>query len=773
MPLRDLSPDSGRDTPGKQRRRSVTMALDRRQFLKGGALVIGSMLIPVAPRVRAAIFSQSGEPPVADAAISDWVWINREGQVVIGVSQCEVGQGIYTGLPQVLADEMDADWEHVVVRFVTGKDAYRQLAGGESFSQFVAASTSMTKFYERMRVAGAQARDFFLRAGALHLNAPVLQCRTEKGRVFDRASGRSVAYGELVAYAPRVALNPKPVLKSAEQAKDSMVGKYVHRVDTPEKVNGSAIFGIDVEVPGMLIGVPWITPSFTGTILGIRNEAAIRSMPGIVGLVTTRHMSMLNMMGIDKDRRPNTVIVVAQSYWQAKKAADLLDVEFERGSAATLASAAIDAANRAALDHSQLAQVVNRGGAGNLIAAALADPSRYHEARYEAPYVAHASMEPCNATSHFRDGKIETWGPFQGQDMVRTALSGIFGLKAEDVVVNTTFLGGSFGRKYLPDAVIHATFASKAVGNPVKVIYPREIDIRQDYFRPPCVSHYRAALDSEGYPTAIWARYAGQSLFWQMRRKTVEKAGGWDESMVECVYAPVYKFPALHVEASIVEQPISLSYLRGVGSVASLFFLESFINELSEKAGIDELEYRRRLLAQSPLSLRVLDETARAAGWHSPAQKTHFRGLAVNEWVGRNNAFTSYLAIVVEVQVEHGRVRVVRAVCGIDCGKVINPNLVIANVEGGIGFALTTALHSAIHLADGAIVEGNFNTYPLLKIAQMPKVEVVIVESDRPPQGCGEVSTAVVAPALASALRKATGTYFRSMPFGPQLSAPH
>ncbi|QBQ98075.1 xanthine dehydrogenase family protein molybdopterin-binding subunit [Paraburkholderia pallida] len=747
------------------------MALDRRQFLKGGALAIGSMLIPVAPSVRAAIFSQSLEPPVADAAVSDWVWIDREGRVVIGVSQCEVGQGIYTGLPQVLADEMDADWEHIVVRFVTGKDAYRQLAGGESFSQFVAASTSMTKFYERMRVAGAQAREFFLQAGALHLNVPALQCRTEKGRVFDRMSGRSVGYGELVAYAPRVALNPKPVLKSAADARNSLVGKYVHRIDTPEKVNGTAIFGIDVEVPGMLIGVPWITPSLTGVVLDIRNEAEIRRMPGIVDLVMTRHLSMLNMMGIDKDRRHNTVIVVAQSYWQAKKAADLLDVEYEHGDAATVASAAIDSANQAALEQSQLAQVVNRGGASGLIEEARADASRFHEARYEAPYVAHASMEPCNATSRFRGNTIETWGPFQGQDMVRTALSGIFGLKPEDVVVNTTFLGGSFGRKYLPDAVIHATFASKAVGKPVKVIYPREIDIRHDYLRPPCVSHYRAALDSKGYPTAIWARYAGQSLFWQMRRETVEKAGGWDESMVECMYAPVYKFPALHVEAGIVEQPIALSYLRGVGSVASVFFLESFINELSAKAGIDELEYRRTLLADSPETVRVLDETARAAGWNSPAQKGHYRGLAVNQWVGRNDAFTSYLALIVEVRVESGRVRVVRAVCGIDCGKVINPNLVAANVEGGIGFALTTALHSAIHFADGAIVEGNFNTYPLLRIAEMPKVEVVIVASERPPQGCGEVATAVVAPALASALRKATGTAFRAMPFGTNLGA--
>ncbi|CAM2169360.1 xanthine dehydrogenase family protein molybdopterin-binding subunit [Burkholderia cenocepacia] len=741
------------------------MSVDRRRFLKSGTLLAGSLIFPIATQVGAAIYSQSTEPPPdTEGALNDWIWIGNDGRIIIGVSQCEVGQGIYTGLSEVIADEMDADWKQVVVRFVTGKNAYRQVAGGESLAQFVAASTSMTVFYERVRLAGAQARDFFKRAAALQWGISADRCETRDGYVFD-GSSRKIAYGELLSYAARVPLNPSPPFKTSAEAANGMIGKYVHRVDTAEKVNGSAVFGIDVEVPGMLIGVPWMVPSFTGEIVRIRNEAMIRKLNGVVALVKTRHPSMLNMKGIDKNHAPNTIVVVAKTYWQAKKAADLLDVEYDAGARGDLSSAEIDAANRAMLDDGALVKVVDRGDADRLLVADRANASRFHEASYVAPYIAHASMEPCNATSHFQGDKIVTWGPFQGQDMVRVALSKVFGLQPQDVTVNTTFIGGSFGRKYLPDAVLHATFASKAVGRPVKVIYPREIDIRGDYLRPPCVARYRAVLDENGYPTAIHARYAGQSLFWQMHRDLVKKAGGWDESMVECVYDPVYAFPALHVEAGIVEQPPALSFLRGVGSISSVFFLESFLNELSDKAGRDALEYRRELLRDNPDALRVLNEAARTAGWNTPLSPGHYRGIAFNRWVGRNHAFTTYVALVMEVRVARGRIRVVRATCAIDCGKVINPNLVAANVEGGIGFALTGALYSALHFSNGGIVEGNFNTYPLIGIADMPKIETVILPSERPPQGCGEVSTAVVAPALADALYHATGHRFQSMPF--------
>lgn len=743
------------------------MTISRRTLVKGGALAVGALLLPISVRSIAAVVSQNTTPPDSQYELNDWIWIDRNGQIVIGVSQCEVGQGIYTGLAEVVAAEMDADWAQVTVKFVTGRDAYRQVAGGESFAQFVAASTSMTKFYQRTRLAGAQARDFFLHAGAKHLALRPEQCRTEKSWVVDDVGQRRVAYGDLLHYAAELPLNPTPTLKSQEQEKQGIIGKPLLRVDTPEKVDGSAIYGIDIELPGMLVGVPWMVPDLSGKIIAIRNEQQIRVIPGVIDLVLTRQWSMNNMVGLDHDMSLNTVIVVAESYWQAKKAVDLLEVEYQPGEGTALSSDKIAAENQAMLAGGELAQAVDRGQASALIRQAVGS-TRLHQAHYSAPYLAHATMEPCNATSHYTAGRIETWGPFQGQDMVRSVLAKMFGLKPVDVVVNTTYLGGSFGRKYLPDAVMHATAASKAVGRPVKVIYPREIDIRHEYYRPGCISHYQALLDENGYPQALWARYAGQSLFWQMRRETVHEAGGWDESMVECVYSTPYQIPNLKVEAGIVEQPVSLSYLRGVGSVASLFFLESFISELSYKANIDEYQYRRKLLQGSPEALRVLDATATAAGWQQDLPTGTYRGMSCNIWLGRNNAFTTYVCLVVELRINQGQLQLIRAVCGIDCGKVINPNLVRANVEGGIGFALTTCLKSELHFERGGVVEGNFDSYPLITIAEMPKVEVVVLDSSREPQGCGEVSTAVVAPAIASALRKATGKTYRDMPFPRQ-----
>ena len=744
------------------------MTISRRTLVKGGALAVGALLLPISVRSIAAVVSQNTTPPDSQYELNDWIWIDRNGKIVIGVSQCEVGQGIYTGLAEVVAAEMDADWAQVTVKFVTGRDAYRQVAGGESFAQFVAASTSMTKFYQRTRLAGAQARDFFLHAGAKYLALRPEQCRTEKSWVVDDVGQRRVAYGDLLHYAAELSLNPTPTLKSQEQEKQGIIGKPLLRVDTPEKVDGSAIYGIDIELPGMLVGVPWMVPDLSGKIIAIRNEQQIRGIPGVIDLVLTRQWSMNNMVGLDHDMSLNTVIVVAESYWQAKKAVDLLEVEYQPGEGAVLSSDKIAVENQAMLDGGELVSAVDRGQASALIQQAVDSP-RLYQANYSAPYVAHATMEPCNATSHYTAGRIETWGPFQGQDMVRNVLAKMFGLKPTDVVVNTTYLGGSFGRKYLPDAVMHATAASKAVGKPVKVIYPREIDIRHEYYRPGCISHYQALLDENGYPQALWARYAGQSLFWQMRRETVHEAGGWDESMVECVYSTPYQIPNLKVEAGIVEQPISLSYLRGVGSVASLFFLESFISELSYKANIDEYQYRRKLLQGSPEALRVLDATATAAGWQQDLPTGTCRGMSCNIWLGRNNAFTTYVCLVVELRINQGQLQLIRAVCGIDCGKVINPNLVRANVEGGIGFALTTCLKSELHFERGGVVEGNLDSYPLITIAEMPKVEVVVLDSSREPQGCGEVSTAVVAPAIASALHKATGKTYRDMPFPRQL----
>lgn len=729
-------------------------SMQRRRLLKGVAAIMSSLAIP-AGSLGIPVASASAQTAPKSAAqeteVNDWIWIAPSGHTIIGVSQCEVGQGIYTGLPQVLADEMDADWDSVSVRFVTARDAYRNDAGEEPLQQYTGASMSMTFFYERLRLAGAQARDVLLRAGAKRLNVRSSQCITKTGRVIHPATGRSVAYGEVVGDAIRLHINPHPRMKAPSE--HTLIGKNIRRVDTPAKVDGSAIFGMDVKVPGMLLGAIRMAPSVTGSIRSIRNEAEVRARPGVKAIVRTTQWPMPAI---------NTVIVVADTYWIAKQAADALDIDFEIGSAEHVSSALIHRQCTEALDANGAAVACNIGNTEAMLSAA--PKGAVLSADYHTPYITHATMEPVVATVDVRAGEIEAWGPFQGQDFLRNALAKEYSLPPEKVTIHTVFLGGSFGRKYLPDFALHAATASKAVGRPVKVIRSREDDTRHSYFRPNAYGRFRAILDQHGMPAAMHVRIAGQSLYGVIKPDKMAAAGGWDETMVESIYDLIYRVPNLKVDTVEVKQPIPLSFLRSIGSTSSVFFLESFVNELAHAAGIDEYQYRRRLLADQPLALKVLDATAKAAQWEQPPAPGVFRGMAFNLYTGRGEGFLTYVALVAEVTVIDGQVKVTRAVCGIDAGRAVNPGLVRANIEGGIGFALTNTFKSQLTFEKGAVQESSFHDYPLLQMAEMPTVEVVILDSDRPPQGCGEIALGPTAPAVANAMFAATGKRYRAMP---------
>lgn len=727
------------------------MSISRRRFLTGSAALVGGLLVPFSVS-QAARLIEGNLDASSLTEINDWIWFDAQGKIIIGVSQCEVGQGIYTGLPQVLADELDADWSDISVQFVTARDAYRTGAAYEDHQQFVGASMSVVKFYDRLRHAGAQARDLFLRAGADHLGVRRTQCQTHKGQVLHPSTGRSVAYHELLGRVAKLERNPEAPLKTTSE--HQYIGKNLPRLDSAAKVDGSAIFGIDVTLPDMLIGVPWKVPQFTGKVLSVRNEAEIKAMPGVKAIVLTPAWPTPTI---------NTVIVVATDFWSARQAVAKLDVEIDPGAGVAVSSASIDADNKAALNGPNAITALDIGQTGALLAAAK---NKVISAEYHTPYATHATMEPCNATAHIHaDGSVEVWGPIQGQDYVREFLAKAFAIKHDQVIVHTTFLGGSFGRKFLPDASLHAAYAAKAVGQPVKVVYTREYDTQQGYYRPACSSRFSAVLNDKGYPDALFAEYAGQALYGVIKPKRMKENGGWDETMLETVYDLAYRVPNLKVVASDVKQPLPLSFLRGVGSVSSVFYLESFINELAAHASIDPLLYRLNLLSHEPLATRVLKAVGQAAKWHQKPPKDVFRGLAFQVWTGRGMAFESYVAIVMELTHKDGEVKVTKAFCALDCGHPINPGLIKANIEGGIGFALAGAFKQKLHFAEGAVVESNFTDYPLLSIAEMPHVETVILDSDRAPQGCGELSSAVVGPAVASALRQATGKAYRQMPF--------
>ncbi|NMM03045.1 xanthine dehydrogenase family protein molybdopterin-binding subunit [Paraburkholderia sp. RP-4-7] len=716
----------------------------RRDFLRTGLAIAGSLVLPLSAS-DVLYAADSGE---RFHEINDWVRIDPDGRTVIGLSQAEVGQGVYTGLPQVLADEMDADWRQVSVEFVTGRDAYRIAAANEAPQQFVGASMSVTMFYTRLRIAGAQAREAFLQAGALRFGVRATQCVTRSGRVVHLQTGHTLSYGELVADAARIALNPHPRLKP--ESAHSLIGQSLHKLDVPAKVDGSAVFGIDVQVPDMLIGALKMAPTLGGRPLGVGNLDEVRALPGVIEVVVAK----------------DAVIVVAQSYWQAKKACDAADVQWDPGQAGAFDSATILAQRKGALQSGDAVVATKTGQPEPIFAAGHATV----QADYHTPYIVHATMEPVNATVHVREHDIEVWGPIQGQDKVRGTLAAIFKVPADKVIVNTTFLGGSFGRKYLPDFVVHAAVASHAVKRPVKVIRSREDDIRHGFYRPGVSARFRAVLGKDGLPLALHARVVGQSLYASIKPDFFKKAGGWDETMLDGIYDLSYVVPNLLVDSVALPQPIPVSFMRSVGSTSSVFFLESFINELAHAASIDPLRYRRALLRNDPLALNVLDQTAAKANWFGKAPAGLSRGVGYCLYTGRGGAFTTYVATIAELRLIDGRAKLERIVCGVDCGRAINPLLIREMIEGGIGFALTNTFKSEITFAERAVVQGNFSDYPLLYLSEMPKIDVVIVDSDRAPQGCGEVSLPPVAPAVADALFRASGTRLRSMPLSQALA---
>jgi isoquinoline 1-oxidoreductase beta subunit len=388
------------------------------------------------------------------------------------------------------------------------------------------------------------------------------------------------------------------------------------------------------------------------------------------------------------------------------------------------------------------------------------------ERRFVLPHVAHAPLEPVNATASWKDGTVEVWGPIQAVAACEQAIAASLGIRAEAIKLNVTFLGGSFGRKIVPDYVVQAVHASKAVGRPVKLIRTREEDLRHGIFRVNAGGLFRAVLDGRGYPLAVQARVVGQSLFGATRKSWLDQTpeGAWDESMVDGIYNQDYRLPNFLVETVDTPLPVPVYFMRSVGSTAAVFFWESFVTELAHRAGIDQYAYRRELLSADPLALRVLDAVAEAAQWKSPPAPGVARGISYNCYVGRGGRFRTYVAQVVDLAPTGDRLVVKRVFCAVDPGLVVNPNTLTAQIQGGIGFAMTTALHSRITFARGGAEQGNFLDYPLLSIDFMPEIVPVILPSDRPPQGFGEVVLAPLAPAIAQALLQASGRRIDVMP---------
>ncbi len=697
--------------------------MERRDFLQvagtiGAGLVIG-FKIP----------TRRGVAPFAPNA---WLRIGTDDSVLVIVDRSEMGQGVTTSLPMLLAEELEADWTKIRFEFAPADKAYiNQLFG----IQGTGGSSSVRAAWKPLRVAGAQARTMLIAAAAQTWSVEPASCRAETGAVIHAATNRRLSYGAL---AQRAAALPVPVDVQLKDPKDwRLAGKPTRRLDTRFKVNGTAQFGIDVRVPGMLTAVVARSPVFGGTVRSFDATAA-KAIPGV------RHVVQIS----------SGVAVVGAGYWPAKQGRDALKVLWDEGPVAQVSSASIS---------SLFAQRATQDGAvarhdGDAIAA-LAGAAQRVEAVYEMPFLAHATMEPMNCTAHVRADGVDIWAPTQNQTGVQMVGGQIGGVPPEQVAVHTTYLGGGFGRRFELDFIVEALETSKAAGAPVKVIWSREDDIQHAQYRPANYHQLRAGLDASGRPVSWTHRIVAPSIMARMFPQTVKN--GLDGEAVEGGVGLPYAIPNVHVDYQLTDTGIPVGFWRSVNNSFNSFAVEGFIDELAVAAKQDPYEYRRGLLANAPRHRGVLELAAAKAGWGTALPSGRGRGIAVYK------SFESFAAQVAEVSVSPaGDVRVHRVVCAIDCGMHVNPSTIEAQMQSGIVYGLTAALKGAIDIQGGRVVQSNFHDYQMLRLAEMPVVEVYIVPSSEEPGGVGEPGTPPIAPAVCNAIFAATGKRIRRLPIG-------
>jgi isoquinoline 1-oxidoreductase beta subunit len=712
--------------------------VSRRDFLKTGATTAAGLTIAfyIPSRLSAMTLGDAadGAGNAAAFAPNGWVHIGTDGLVTITVDKSEMGQGVYTSLPMLVAEELEVDLASVRI------GAPPENPAGWSRRMGTGGSSSVRSSYEMLRKAGATGREMLVAAAAQQWRVHPSTCRAEHGAVIHTPSKRKLTYGQLASRAATLPVPHDPPLKDPKDFR--LLGHPVARVDTPAKVNGSAQFGIDVRVPGMLYASIERSPAFGGTIKRL-NDSRAKAMPGV------RHVVRLS--GVESARSENSVAVVADSYWQAFKARGALEIEWDGGAAASLDSEGISA-RLAQLAEKPGVQARTEGDAS----AALAGAARTITAEYEVPYLAHATMEPMNCTAHVRADGCDVWAPTQGPSGTQRVAAEITGLPAEKVRVHTTYLGGGFGRRSETDFVAEAVRLSKEIGAPVQVIDTREDDVRHDFYRPTTFNRFAAAFDASGNPVAWTHRIVGTSI---SLSKGHRPRNGIDGSLVEGAANVPYEIPNILVDQTIADIPVPLGYWRSVGSSHNAFVTESFFDEVAHAAGKDPYELRRALLKNHPRHLGVLDLAAKKAGWGTPLPTGRHRGIAVAE------AFGSYVAEVVEISIARdGKPRVHRVVCAVDCGPIVNPDTIEAQMQGGIVYGLSAALYGEITIEGGGVKQGNFDSYPVVRMNEMPAIEVYIVPSTEKQGGIGEPGVPPIAPAVCNAILAATGKPVRRLP---------
>jgi isoquinoline 1-oxidoreductase beta subunit len=716
---------------------SVATEMKRREFLKAGAALGGGLLISlyVPEFVPAARAADSAAKPVA---LNAFVRIGTDESVTVISNHSEMGQGIYTSLPMLLNEELEADWARVRVESSPVDAVYNHTVFG---LMMTGGSTTTNSEYDRFRKMGAMARIMLIAAAAQSWNVDSQTCRAEKGFVIHTATGRRASYGSLTEAASRIA-PPKDI--PLKDPKDfTLVGKPVHRLDTPSKTNGTAQFGLDVYIPGMLTAVVARAPVFGGKVVSFNADQA-KAIPGVVNVVQV----------------PSGVAVIAKGFWPAKLGREKLEITWDDGPGAALSTVEMRA-NFSTLSKTP-GLVARKVGDP---AAALAGAAKTITAEYEVPYLAHCMMEPLNTVVDLREDRCEIWTGTQFQTGDRAAAAKVAGLKPEQVTLHTTLLGGGFGRRANPscDFVTEATEVAKAAKVPVKVVWTREDDIRGGWYRPMWYDHFAAGLDASGNPVAWTHTIVGQSIMAGTMFESYGIKNGIDSASVEGAADILYGIPNLQVDLHTPKNEVPVQWWRSVGHSHTGFSVEAFLDEVAHAGGKDPYELRRTLLAGQPRMLAVLDLAAQKANWGSALPAGRARGIATHF------SFDSYVAQVAEISVEKdGTVRVHRVVAAVDCGRTVNPDTVKAQLEGGIIFGLTAALKTEITLDKGRVQQRNFNDYPMVRMFESPTIEVFIVPSTEHPTGVGEPGVPPVAPAVANAIFAATGKRLRRLPIKPE-----
>jgi isoquinoline 1-oxidoreductase subunit beta len=737
----DLSQQQERDVSNQLGIEQVT----RRDFLTAGALVTGGFALGWAAPVSAKSLAASGLPAAAGSAaaggamsITEWVRITRDDVVTLVVSQAEMGQGISTTLPAVLCDELGADWSRVKLELAPTAAAYQN---PRIKWQFTGNSESTQSFYDHLRGVGAAARVMLTTAGSARLGVAASELSTEDGRVIHKASGRSLSFGELAEDASRVPLPTSPALRPDAELK--LVGNSLPRVDGACKVDGTALFGIDYipeGLPPVLFAAIRSAPAYGAKPLLVKNLNAIKARTGVVDVV------ML----------PTAVAVVARKYWQARAALASAEIDFDAGP-----NVALDSPSLARLYKDKLANGPFKTATDEQTATRMA-PAALHEATYELAFQAHATLEPMNALANVTPNGAVIWAPTQGQDQAKYTVAGVLQIKPTDVqVFRSPFLGGGFGRRLLPDFAVDAALLSRAVGQPVKVIWSREEDMRRDFYRPATMHRLQAKLDAKGQLLGLSQHVVSPTILKPVF-PPLDLSKGIDPSALEGSLRTRYKLAAWRTEFHLLEIPVPTSVYRTTGYGPNIFGLESFIDELAFRAKVNPLQYRRRMLADDKRALRVLDELALRAGWNKPlpnAGKGRGRGVAFTD------AFDTVLAQVVEVTVKGKTIKVDRIVTVADPGRVLDAKICEAGLEGGAIWALSSLAKGEITFDKGGPVQSNFHEYDLLRLHEAPRFETHLLQSPGVKLGgIGEVGPVATAPALVNAIFAATGRRLRTLP---------